>query len=328
MRGHRRRVTRRGRVLASTIMQGRRWRTAAALGVLLAVAVLPAAVPAYAAPTSSPQPASATACSLTPTGGRVTESVAGGRTYHLYVPAGIAGPTAPLVVSLHGWDGNPDDHADALGLDDFANLYKVIVAYPAGVQTPLPLFGQLSTGWDYRWQSSPDITFLRSVVADVSASYCVNPDRVHADGLSMGGSMSQRLACEASDVFASVSSTVANDVEAAWQDLFSPVTFPSQPCNPDRPVAVYHSCGAADPFTGAGCEQAAATWAARNGCTNVTHLPPDDFGDARVHQPCAGGTRVVWRNWTGLGHHYLPDNPQRDQWFIELNLFYTAHQMP
>ena len=313
--------------MASTIRHGRRWRTAVGLGLLLAVAVLPTAAPAYAAPMSRTQSASAMVCSLASTGGRVTETVAGGRTYRLYVPAGIPGPTAPLVLSLHGWGGNPDAHADALGLDAFANQYKVIVAYPAGVVTPLPFLGGMSTGWDYRWQSSPDITFLRSVVADVSASYCVNPDRVHADGLSMGGPMSQRLACEASDVFASVSSTVGNDVTAAWQDLFSPVTFPSQACNTDRPVAVYHSCGAADVFTGAGCEQAAATWAARNGCTSFTNLP-DSFGAARVYEPCSGGTRVVWRNWTGLGHNYLPPGAQRDRWFTELNLFYAANQMP
>lgn len=327
MRGHRGRVTRRGRGLAIAL-QGRRRRTAAALGVLLAVAVLPTAVPASAAPAAGTQPERTASCSLTPTpnGGRATRT-AGGRSYRLYVPAGIAGPTAPLVVSLHGWGGNPDAHADALGLDDFADEYKAIVAYPTGLVTPLPLFGLTSTGWDYRWQSSPDITYLRSVVADVSASYCVNPDRVHADGLSMGGPMAQRLACEASDVFASVSSTVAADVEAGWKDVISPVTYPSQPCATERPVGVYHSCGAADLATGAPCEQAAATWAARNGCTSVTHLP-DDFGNARVYQPCAGGTRVVWRNWNGLGHHYLPDNPQRDQWFIELNLFYAANQMP
>jgi polyhydroxybutyrate depolymerase len=313
--------------MASTIRHGRCWRTAVALGLLLAVAVLPTAAPADAAPMSSTQPESIAACSLTSTGGRVTRTVAGGRTYRLYVPPGIPGSTAPLVVSLHGWGGNPDAHANALGLDDFANLYKVIVAYPAGVVTQLPFFGLMSTGWDYRGQSSADITFLRSVVADVSGSYCVNPDRVHADGLSMGGPMSQRLACEASDVFASVSSTVANDVQASWQDPINPTMYPSQSCNIDRPIGVYHSCGAADVFTGPGCEQAAVAWAARNGCTSSTNVP-DSFGNARVYMPCAGGTRVVWRNWNDLGHNYLPPGAQRDRWFTELNLFYAANQMP
>jgi polyhydroxybutyrate depolymerase len=266
------------------------------------------------------------ACSLAPTGGRVTETVAGGREYLLYVPAGIPGPNAPLVLSLHGWGGNPVAHADASGLDVFADSHKAIVAYPKGVTTPLTQFGGHGTGWDYRFQTSADITFLRDVVADIKSTRCVNPRRVHADGLSMGGPMSQRLACEASDVFASVNASMANDVEEPWVDLVTGVSSPSQECAPDRPISIYFSCGLFDVATPDGCQPAAIAWAQRNGCDHFSGFD-DEYGHKRTYSQCDAGTQVIWRRWFWQPHNYLL-GAYRDQWFTELNQFLPANPRP
>ena len=49
-----------------------------------------------------------------------------------------------------------------------------------------------------------DVAFARALVAQVSATACIDPKRVYAAGFSMGGGMAHYLACHAADVFAAV----------------------------------------------------------------------------------------------------------------------------
>jgi len=88
-------------------------------------------------------------------------------------------------------------------------------------------------------EDGPDVTWLRSVVAEVEANHCIDPSHVHAVGHSMGAHMVQRLACDANDVFASLAEYAGGPttLAAGWGG-----------CAPDRPssIAVYH--GTADPL--------------------------------------------------------------------------------
>lgn len=291
---------------------GKPARVAVAVAVVALAAVLPVGSRAEAAPAQA-------ACSLTPTGGTVTRTL-GSRSYRLRVPAGINGPSARLIVSLHGWNGSASSQESSSGLSTYADQSKFIVAYPVGTYRttfPLPL-----VGWNYFTQSNTDITYLRSVVSDISATWCVNPNWVHAEGISMGGLMSQRLGCEASDVFASVSGQATNDVTRAWFDVQA-----SQPCSLPRPISVFLSCGATDTATDSGCAPARDLWAARLACPAHT-TPAFPYGEARSYTPCNAGEELAWRKWTGLGHAYPATGAQRDHWFAQLYAFYTAHPKP
>jgi polyhydroxybutyrate depolymerase len=282
-------------------------RAATALAMVVFTVVVPMTLHAEAAPAQA-------ACSLTPTGSPGISRSVGGRSYLLYVPAGISGPSARLVVALHGWNEGAAAHRDRSGLNAAADLYKFIVAYPTGSGFPV--------GWDYLDQANADITFLRSLVGHVAGTYCVNPDWVHAEGLSMGGLMSQRLACEASDLYASVAGHATNDVERAWFDI-----FPSAPCSLPRPTSVYLSCGEADAVTDNGCAPARDAWAARLTCPAPTPLTVP-YGIAQRYSPCAAATTLSWRTWTALGHDYPPAGPQRARWHEEMLQFFTANPMP
>lgn len=274
--------------------------------------LLPGAARAEAAPTQA-------ACSLTSTGGTVVRSI-GSRSYRLRVPAGITGPSARLVLSLHGWNGTASGQESSSGLSGFADSSKFIVAYPTGTYKttyPFPL-----NGWNYFPQASTDITFLRSVVSDISATWCVNPKWVHIEGISMGGLMSQRVGCQAGDVFASVAGNATNDVTRAWFDV-----QPSQPCGLARPISMFLSCGANDSNTDNGCAPARDLWAARLGCPAHTAIS-FPYGEARSYSPCNAGEAVAWYKWTGLGHAYPAAGAQRTYWFNQMYAFFVEHPLP
>lgn len=179
---------------------------------------------------------------------------ADGRLYTLHVPGQLTGDQVPLLVSLHGRGASPEGQENQTGWSRFADANNLIVAYPAGI------------GDTWRPQrGSPDVEFLREVVADVSRHWCVDPRRVYADGHSYGATMSQRLACDAASTFAAV-------VEyAGWS--------PGD-CDPSRPISVGLFHGDFD-LTIAIAEGARARdeWVTRNHCSPSPQPEPEGDGD-------------------------------------------------
>lgn len=325
-------------------MHTRRRRALAALVLAVgAVGLLPA--PAGAAPATSGMGA-LQACTSTPTNGTVQRTIAGyaGRPYRVRVPAGLVGP-ARLLVSLHGWSTlslTPAlDNENNSGLNAFASQTQSIVVYPTGSFVSAPGVGGPTSfmGWNYWDDASTDIDYLRAVVDHVAAEWCVDPDRVHADGISMGGLMSERLLCDAGDVFASTSGHATNDVLAPWVDDPAQPGGTSDACDPPASAAFLLSCAGNDPAVGAACDQAARpAWRDRLGCTNPDPTPAVvPFGSFRDYA-CTTGRDFRWRVWDGLGHAYpqqyspffpfVVDTARRDRWVSELSAFYAANPMP
>ena len=155
------------------------------------------------------------------------------REFLVHVPASYRAETSvPLVLALHGGGGSMQIMArDRLyGLVSQSEASGWIVVFPNGFSR-LP-GGRLAT-WNAgiccgaaRDRGSDDVGFLRAVVADVQRRLNVDPKRVFATGMSNGGMMSYRLACEASDVFRAIASVAGTDGTAN--------------CTPERPVSVFH----------------------------------------------------------------------------------------
>jgi polyhydroxybutyrate depolymerase len=70
------------------------------------------------------------------------------------------------------------------------------------------------------------VGFLRAVVADVKRRTAIDGQRVSAIGMSNGGMMAYRLACEASDVFRGIMAVAGTDNTSS--------------CQPATPVPVLH----------------------------------------------------------------------------------------
>lgn len=218
------------------------------------------------------------------------------RCYLLHLPEdGLPPGSLPLVLSLHGLAERPRYHELITGWNRIADREGFIVVYPQGTGTPL------------RWNAS-DVQFLRDLVAEVETLVSIDRQRVYVNGLSNGGAMTHRLACEAADLVAA-----AGMVAAPVGDL-------PGGCTPSRPVPIMSFHGTADPIVDyegspgvAGpserhwaylpAPQWAADWAARNGCAPDPE-PISAVGDTRGvrYTGCDAGVEVVLYTIDGGGH--------------------------
>jgi len=154
------------------------------------------------------------------------------RGFIVHVPKAYrADRPAPLVLALHGGGGSMEVMAkDRLyGLVSQSEASGWIVVFPNGFSR---LGGKLAT-WNAgiccgaaRDRDSDDVGFLRAVVAEVQRRVAIDPQRIFATGMSNGGMMAHRLACDAADVFAAVASVAGTEAVGT--------------CQPVRPIPVLH----------------------------------------------------------------------------------------
>ena len=141
------------------------------------------------------------------------------RIYDLWVPADAGNEPLPLVVDIHGWRSRPSQQRDWSGYPLFADEERFFVAYPAGI--------------DERWNpilgndGEDDVGFILAMVGAITTDYAIDTDRIYVSGFSKGGDLTNRLACEASDLFAAfvvLAGTIVRGTEAL--------------CSPSRPVPI------------------------------------------------------------------------------------------
>lgn len=195
-------------------------------------------------------------------------------TYLLHVPEGLPRHDVPLLVAMHGLGGSSAQFAAQSRWAATADEHGFIVAFPNGLRK-----------WDFR-EASPDVTFLRAVIADVRATRCIDGRRIWATGHSMGGFMAQRLACDAGDLVAAVASTAGGNV--AMPGLGGPCAASGAPVDGYEPVPVGLWHGTADQLIS--YENAGRTterlWAERYGCAAVADVRQLPHGTRDVHGSC------------------------------------------
>ncbi len=188
------------------------------------------------------------------------------RRYELHVPPAYDGSTPlPLALNFHGLTSNPTQQREFSQMDVTADSRGFVVAYPEGL--------------DVSWNAGAccgrsaengvdDVGFARAVINDIAERGCIDRSRVYATGMSNGGFLSHRLACEASDLIAAIG------------PVAGVLGIDSSACTPDRPVPVVHFHGTTDtlvPYDGRvnGFESVADTiagWVERNGCTEAPEV--------------------------------------------------------
>jgi polyhydroxybutyrate depolymerase len=227
------------------------------------------------------------------------------RTYLLYVPESVDGSQpVPLVLAFHGGGGDAAYMADdaRYGLLSKADAAGFIVAFPSGYsKLPSGRFATWNAGnccGDARDRNIDDVGFVRAVVKQVQASHRIDSQRIYAAGMSNGGMMAHRLACDAADILAAVGSVAGTDG--------------TRSCAPSRSVPVLHIHAKDDDHVlfngGAGqgafrdeskvtsftsVPQTVSNWVSRNRCEAQ---PLRTFQGAgaycEVHSGCNGQTQV------------------------------------
>jgi polyhydroxybutyrate depolymerase len=236
------------------------------------------------------------------------------RTYTVHVPPG---DPVGLVLSLHGGGGTGVGQRGLTDFDTVADAHGLLVVYPDGYEKSWA-DGRGASPADRRHVD--DVGFLVALVTKLQSDYNVAPGHVFATGMSNGGFMSNRLACDRADVFAAIA-PVAGTLGIGVA------------CNPSRPVSVLQAHGTADPlvpFKGGAVHGRGGVshsisvnsmvdkWRSVDGCQgdpSAQVLP--DVGDGTVvHRfdsaACAASTEVVLyqiddggHTWPG-GKQYLP----------------------
>jgi polyhydroxybutyrate depolymerase len=150
-----------------------------------------------------PHPGSASPSAVAIPVGRSTQTIDSGgtsRTIHLYRPAGLTSP-APLVVMLHGGFGSGTQAETAYHWDAEADRGRFLVAFPDGEKASWNggggCCGQAAKN------NVDDVAFLTEAVATIRGELTVDPDRIYVSGVSNGGIMAYRMACE-TNLFAAV----------------------------------------------------------------------------------------------------------------------------
>jgi len=266
------------------------------------------------------------------------------RTYALYVPASLQpGVPAELVVALHGGGGNAANLERTVGLDAIAEREGFLVVYPdgSGRLDEILLTWNAGNCCGYALDEQvDDVGFIRALIEQLSGTYAIDSKRVYATGMSNGGMMSYRLACEAADLFAAVA-PVAGALNVA-------------DCEPAEPVSVLAIHGTADQhvlFEGGppnvkadihervdrSVHYAMTFWAARDGCGLE---PQVEQGGAVIHESysgCQPGLSVELLAVEGGGHAWpgaVKFSAQGDEPSPDLDAseamwaFFEAHPKP
>ncbi|MEM7122799.1 MAG: PHB depolymerase family esterase [Pseudomonadota bacterium] len=217
------------------------------------------------------------------------------RAFDVYVPDGIATP-APAVVLLHGGGGSGRQLRRHTDFNELADENGFVVIYPDGVD------GHWNDGRDDPWLAEQaaarhdDVGFITAILDRLIADGLVDAHRIGVGGISNGGMMTLRLACEAPERFIGFAVVAANI--AAGQE-----------CPGGEPAPVLFIHGSNDslvPYDGGpiglpggnargtawSVPDSLADWAARNRCTGRVL-------SAHINERPLDGTTVDIVDYTG-----------------------------
>lgn len=223
------------------------------------------------------------------------------RNYNVHVPPGFSdSDTLPMVFNLHGLLMNATSQEVYSEFSPIADRENFIVVYANGINNSWNTLGTpYHSGVD-------DVGFLSTLIDTMHKYYHINLDRVYSTGMSNGGFMSYRLACELSERIAAIASVTGSMTD-------SMIYY----CNPSRPMPVMRIHGTSDlivNFNGSGgitsAEGSNDYWIQQNNCPGnpiVLALPDNSVNDNcsaewNAWTPCDNESEVIFYKVNAGGH--------------------------
>ncbi len=262
------------------------------------------------------------------------------RTYLLHLPPAYDGKRLlPLVIVLHGGGGNAPGVARMTGFSEKSDKEGFVVVYPNGSGR---LKNRLLT-WNsgnccgYALDNNvDDVGFIRALIDELEKTRAIDPRRVYVTGMSNGGMMTYRVACELSDKIAAAA-PVAGALNL-------------ENCQPARPVSMIIFHGTADehvlynggePLKRADTHRrvdkpvsyAVAFWVKQNGCSEIPERQEKGSIRTEIYRGGKEGTEVALYTVKGGGHawpggeaYLLGSEPTREISATDLMWeFFTRH---
>lgn len=248
------------------------------------------------------------------------------RHYLVHRPTGAAPASGyPLVVMLHGGLGSAAQAESGYGWDALADREQVIVAYPDGLDRTWNAGTCCGTA---QRTGVDDVAFVSQVVAEISARVPIDPDRRFATGMSNGGMMTYRMACQ-TELFAAIAPVSGTQLVD---------------CSTAAPTSVLHLHGAADPRVrldgrrGTGVAHVSGPplatvlegWRKRDSCAAFTTTR--SHGVTTATASCPQSRTVEWIVIAGAGHEWpgapSSQNPGELDATTLIWAFFTAHPQP
>ena len=153
------------------------------------------------------------------------------REFIIYTPASINKELVPVVLVLHGGGGDASAIRRQTRFDVVAEEGGFLAVYPNGVNNAW------NDGRTDLQRESDDVGFISALIDLLIADFNADPEKIFVTGLSNGGFMSFRMACELSNRISGIAS-VAATLSVQLVDM----------CEPDAPVGVLIMNGTDDPI--------------------------------------------------------------------------------
>ena len=239
------------------------------------------------------------------------------RCWLLFVPLILnESAPAPLLVDMHG---NGDDMYQQRWTSDFANISMeqgFFVAYPQGHNNAWNHGSSLIPCSDeLRCSEEDDVGFILQMLDTIMQNHSVDKSRVYVTGWSNGCGMTQRLAVQASEVFAAAG-CMAMYRFAEVQSDYSPIPFMEVHGLLDE-IVLYATTAPAAPVFGPekGAIQNLESWADLNGCQGSIPeviVSEEDY-DIRGYTDCENEAQVMLVSLFFAAHNpYEHDDPVAD----------------
>jgi polyhydroxybutyrate depolymerase len=151
------------------------------------------------------------------------------RTYLVHLPAGYnPNSSNSLIIAMHGGFGSALNLQRTSELSEKSDEAGFIVVYPEGVASLLGIRTWNAGGCcGFAVDNEiDDVGFISSLIDTLSADFNIDPARIYATGLSNGGMMAYRLACELPDRIAAIAPVAA--------------TMAADLCEPSSSIPIIH----------------------------------------------------------------------------------------
>jgi polyhydroxybutyrate depolymerase len=231
------------------------------------------------------------------------------RSFIVHIPNGYDGRTpVPLVLVLHGATQSPEGAEIMSGMSAKADKEGFLVVYPGGTGriSKIPTWNAGACCGYAMENHVDDVAFLSALIDKLELDYSVDSKRVFATGISNGGMMSYRLACDLAEKIAAIA-----PVEGA-QDIA---------CHPSAPVSVivFHGTddhlvaydGGSTPFqigprrSDSSVADTVAFWVKEDGCAPAPRHEETTELHTDFYSACRDANAVELYAIQG-GHHAWP----------------------